>query len=212
MFRGFFPNRDGPSGIGGADPGSAGPIRDWRGRSGIVRPARRALNCLPHVDALVCRRETFNFADRLFGAKSGLSDDTSGLTDLSANLLDRGRQLFGGAGASAGIRCTLVMDCAVSRIADALPVIARITSPIAPRNASTELSICSARCSRALESSRTCELRLRLRAIAPWKTRIARARRGMLSHHSIRRELLWLPPGAAATMLRNLWPSVDRRA
>jgi hypothetical protein len=141
---------------------------------------------LPHVDALVCRRETFNFADRLFGAKSGLSDDTSGLTDLSANLLDRGRQLFGGAGASAGIRCTLVMDCAVSRIADALPVIARITSPIAPRNASTELSICSARCSRALESSRTGELRLRLRAIAPWKTRIARARRGMLSHHPAR--------------------------
>ena len=65
----------------------AGAIRDRRGRSGTVRPAQLALNCLPHVDALVCRRETFNFADRLFGAKSGLSDDTSGLTDLSANLL-----------------------------------------------------------------------------------------------------------------------------
>ena len=46
---------------------------------------------------------------------------------------------------------------------------ARSTPPIASRNASTEASMCRVRSSRALESSSTCELRLRLRSIASWK-------------------------------------------
>jgi len=57
---------------------------------------------------------------------------------------------------------TRAIDSALPRIAVALSFTARTTVPIASLNSSTAFSICWPRASRALDSSETCELRLRL--------------------------------------------------
>ena len=93
------------------------------------------------------------------------------------------------------------MDCAVSRIAEALSVTARSTPPIAPRNSSTEASMCLARSSRALESCKTCELRLRLRSIASWKIWIARASAPISSARSVWGTSTFSSPSATRLMV-----------